>query len=274
VTAPLSPDGLRHLLATASGGPATGDFETFFETAARYRRRRRIVAAATVAVLVAATTILVPVLAVGGGSPRPASPSPTPAPTSPAVTHRTTGLLDETVISSSPTRLVLQSPPLRIRWTLNSFCGVSYRYLYGMPVNAGGSAGGGCPFASDLSIGTTASFGSHGKLYDLVGGRVSPAQGVTVKVTLVDGETMSYTPRQSFWLAVDQRCGDYAGTALHSVTAVAGDGEVLAHKTLPAERATSPALPMASPATTSSTGIVTSSTPPDSRLICAQAHTR
>jgi hypothetical protein len=266
MTIPAPPDDLRDLLTRASGGPPTVEFAAFYDKAMRRRRNRRIAGVVAVAVCVAAVAIIVPIVAAGGGSQRAANPGPGSVSPSPVDTHRETGLLAETVVASSASRLVLEAPGNSIRWILNKDCGVSYRYLSG-PVNAGGSAGPGCPFASHLSVGATGSFGGTGKLFDLLGGRVSPARGVTVKVTLVDGQTMSYTPQQSYWLAVDQRCGNYTGTAFKSVSAVTANGTVLARQSIPAEPTTG-----TTATSTPSPGVVEPGTAPNPQLICEQAH--
>lgn len=212
--------------------PETALAETMRRARRRQRRRRASgLGGALVAVAVAVSTL---VLFLGpGGAHRPAS-SPTPRPnqaassTTPNPTERRAtdippGFAAQKAVTSSPSKLVLEAPVGTIRWTLNGVsCSVDFRWLVvpaGGNLAGGGGRGAACPRTAHLSVWVNNSFGGGGNraFLSVVGGHVHPATGVQVRVTLADGSKISIQPRDSLWLAVVQRCGDYQGTQITSV---------------------------------------------------------
>ncbi|MFL5799368.1 MAG: hypothetical protein ACJ77A_15725 [Actinomycetota bacterium] len=227
------------------------------ETMRKAKRRRRVRRASVLAVALAssAVTALALVVALGPAtSPHPGSssiPSPTSTKTPTATRTQGTGELvigetdmppgfvPATVVSSSPSKLVLEAPPGTIRWTLNgASCGVSQTWIV---IPEGGSPGGGgvggaaCPWAPHLSIGAGGELGSNGADFSVVGGHVLPAEGVRVRVQLANGSVTTVEPNHSMWLVVVQRCGDYMGTEIAAVELLDEHGSVIDRKVLPSE---------------------------------------
>jgi hypothetical protein len=145
-------------------------------------------------------------------------------------------------VSSSLSKFRLEAPPRIIRWTLSGVsCSVGYRWLR---VPNGGSPGGGggavCPWAPHLSLGRGGDYGSNGAEFTVIGGRVLPATGVRVLVTLANRSHATFEPHDAMWMAIVQRCGDYEGTAIRSVKLLSADGSVVDEKTMKPEEIPTP----------------------------------
>ncbi|MBA3551905.1 MAG: hypothetical protein H0W27_03395 [Actinobacteria bacterium] len=155
-----------------------------------------------------------------------ASPSLEPEQQVPGDLELPPGFVDSTVVSSSRNRLVVEAPPGKIRWSFDgTTCSVTEHPL--TVSGGGGFGGGGCQGNAYLSW-TTGGVGSDEEAYTVAGGRTLPQEGVRVRVTLGNGSTAWVEPREGLWLAVIQRCGDSAGTAIDTIEAVDADGTVLA----------------------------------------------
>ncbi len=160
--------------------------------------------------------------------------SPSPGPKRPRATQQVPddlelelppGFVDSTVVSSSRNRLVVEAPPEEIRWSFDgTTCSVTENPL---TFSGGGGFGGICQGDAYLSF-TMGGLGSGGAAFTLAGGRTLPQEGVRVRVTLAKGSSALVKPMEGLWLAVVQRCGDSAGTAIDTIEAVDADGTVLA----------------------------------------------
>ena len=146
------------------------------------------------------------------------------------------GFVPQVVLSSSPSRLILQAPPGMILWTLDGDSGsVDYTWLVippgGRP-GGGGCGGSGCPWAPHLSIGVRGSLGSNGALFSVIGGRVLPPKGVRIRVELENSAQMTVEPNDAMWLVVVQRRGDDAGTAIRSIELLGADNSLIERQIL------------------------------------------
>lgn len=232
---------LEHDETSASGGYAAA----LTRVAARRRRRFAMLASAAAVVLVAIVAVAISLTRIGSSNdvaqsqpvphrspPTPSASTPVPSRTREPHVNLTAGFVAERIVRSSGDGVVLEAPAGMTRWTLNASCSVELRWLDGS--NEGGGAGGtGCPFAAHLSVGAGGDFYMRPVWFGVLGGRVMPASGVLVRVTLANGHTMTYVPQHSYWLSIVQRCGDFAGTRLVTVTAIDRHGTVLATDHIP-----------------------------------------
>jgi hypothetical protein len=146
------------------------------------------------------------------------------------------GFVPQVVLSSSPSRLILQAPPGMILWTLDGDSGsVDYTWLViprgGRP-GGGGCGGGGCPQAPHLSIGVRGTLSSNGALFSVIGGRVLPPKDVQIRVELENSAQMTVEPHDAMWLVIVQRRGDDDGTAIRSVELLGADNSLIERQTL------------------------------------------
>ena len=148
------------------------------------------------------------------------------------------GFVHEILVSSSPSRLVLQAPPGVARWTLDG-TSCSFRYTMikktpwgGIPGSGAGGGAAGCPWAPHLSLGAGGEDYSRGVDFSVIGGKTLPSTGVQVRVTLANGAMMTVTPHHAMWLVIVQRCGAYNRTAIQSVELLGTHGKVIARKVL------------------------------------------
>ncbi len=148
------------------------------------------------------------------------------------------GFVHELLVSSSPSRLVLQAPPGVARWTLNGVsCSFAYKMIKktpwgGIPGSGAGSGAAGCPWAPHLSVGASGEDYARGVDFSVIGGKALPTTGVQVRVMLASGATMTVTPHHAMWLVIVQRCGAYNKTAIKSVELLGAHGTVIARKML------------------------------------------
>src|SRR5258708_35225387 len=98
------------------------------------------------------------------------------------------GFFPQVVLSSSPSKLVLQAPPRMILWTLDGDYGsVDYTWLAippgGRPAS-GGFGGAGCHLAPHLSISARGTCGCNGASFSVIGRRGPPVRAVRIRVGL------------------------------------------------------------------------------------------
>ncbi|HXJ64248.1 MAG TPA: hypothetical protein VNN79_10885, partial [Actinomycetota bacterium] len=79
------------------------------------------------------------------------------------------------------------------------------------------------------------SIGGMGEIFSVPAGRVVPTPGVTVRITLQNGDTTTIEPRQGLWMAVIGRCHDYVGTEVRLIEAIDANGKVLSSIPVDAE---------------------------------------
>lgn len=141
------------------------------------------------------------------------------------------GFVPQIVLSSSPSKLVVQAPPGMILWTLDGdFGSVDYIWLAiprgGRPAS-GGFGGAGSPLSSHLSITARGTFGCNGALFSVIGGRVTPIKDVQIRVELANSAQMTVAPHDAMWLVIVQRHGDDEGTAIRSVELLRADNALI-----------------------------------------------
>jgi hypothetical protein len=130
------------------------------------------------------------------------------------------------MVSTSRTKLVVQAPPERVRWTLDgSSCSIRGKEL-GQP-GGGGFGGGGCGGNAFFAADGPGGLRLAGASFNIVSGRVMPEPGVIIRVTLADRRTLDVHPSNGLWMVVVQRCGDYRDTEIKKAVAISPDGQIL-----------------------------------------------
>jgi hypothetical protein len=128
------------------------------------------------------------------------------------------------LISSSRSRLVIESPPGVVRWS-TSGCDVGGRGL--KEDGPRGGFGGACIGPDAYLFGSVGELGSGGRSYLVAYGRTLPIGGVFVRLTLVDGRQIRVQAHEGLWMQVivAEPIGNYC--LVKTIEAVAPDGHVL-----------------------------------------------
>lgn len=206
--------------------PSPEGLERTVGKARRRQRRRQLLTTAVVLVLFAGSLSGVflafrehrEAVPVGRPSAEPTIPTTGPAGTA------LFKVLPVRLVSSSPKRLVVESPPGQVRWTLAG-CNIHAVSLpSGKPRGGGGGDCEGTAYLGWLSVGT----GFDGKYFKEVYGRTVPTAGYRVTITFWNGKEVTVSPHDGLWIVIVRAGICNPGAGVKRVQVAAPDGHVVA----------------------------------------------